>query len=331
MKKLPGFQIVDGKLMANGEEVTKIYIDGTEYFLSNPMAALQTLPASLINKIKMFDGKSEEADFSGYDDGKRFRSLNIETKNPNQLKIFGKANLGYGVSEDPEDSFKDNNYNLGLSANAFNKKQKFSIQGSLRNTNQGSELPNAQYHGKGGNNQGKSYSIDFANTFNKDTDIGGSYSGSNSESYSASSSIQDYFPSESYQSNIYNSESHSWSKSSSHNVNTRFNYSMNKKNRFYFTPSFSFSKSDSRSLNMNSNIQDNDTINITNSQNQSHSESHSFGGNFSWMHAFQKTGRTLTLNGNINVSKNDNNSTQQDSSIINKKDTLRNLINVSEN
>ena len=330
LKKLPGFQIVDGKLMANGEEVKKIYIDGTEYFLSNPMAALQTLPASLVNKIKMFDGKSEEADFSGYDDGKRFRSLNIETKNPNQLKVFGKANLGYGISEDLEDSFKDNNYNLGVSANAFNKKQKFSIQGSLRNTNQGSELPNAQYHGKGGNNRGKNYSVDFANTFSKGTDIGGSYNGSNSESYSANSSIQEYFPSESFQSNIYNSESHSWSESSSHNVNTRFNYSMNKKNRFYFTPSFSFSKSDSRSLNMNSNIQDNDTINITNSKNQSHSENHSFGGNFSWMHAFQKTGRTFTLNGNINISKNENNNTQQDSSIINKRDTLRNLINTSE-
>ena len=48
------------------------------------------------------------------------------------------------------------------------------------------------------------------------------------------------------------------------------------------------------------------------------------------MHAFQKTGRTLTLNGNINISKNENNNTQQDSSIINKRDTLRNLINTSE-
>ena len=330
LKKLPGFQIIDGKLMANGEEVKKIYIDGTEYFLSNPMAALQTLPANLVAKIKMFDGKSEEADFSGYDDGKRFRSLNIETKNPNLLKIFGKAGLGYGVSEDPEDSFKDNNYNLDASANAFNRKQKFSIRGSLRNTNQGSDLPNAQYHGKGGNNRGKSFSADFSNTFKKGTDIGGSYNGSGSESYSASSSKQEYFPSESYQSKIYDSESHSWSESSNHNVNTRFNYSMNEKNRFYFTPSFSFSKSDSRSINMNSSIQDNDTLNITNSKNQNHNESHSFGGNFSWMHAFSKTGRTFTLNGNLNVSNNKGNSIQQDSSIINKKDTLRNLINTTE-
>ena len=57
LKKLPGFELVDGKLMANGEEVKRIYIDGTEYFLDNPMAALQTLPANIVSKIKMFDGK----------------------------------------------------------------------------------------------------------------------------------------------------------------------------------------------------------------------------------------------------------------------------------
>ena len=81
---------------------------------------------------------------------------------------------------------------------------------------------------------------------------------------------------------------------------------------------------------MNSSIQDNDTLNITNSKNQNHNESHSFGGNFSWMHAFQKTGRTFTLNGNLNVNDNKGNSIQQDSSIINKKDTLRNLINTTK-
>ena len=83
-------------------------------------------------------------------------------------------------------------------------------------------------------------------------------------------------------------------------------------------PFFSFSKSDSRSLNMNSNIQDNDTINITNSKNQSHSENRSFGVT-SHGCTLSKTGRTLTLNGNINIGKSKNNNTQQDSSIINKK------------
>ena len=183
LKKLPGFELVDGKLMANGEEVKRIYIDGTEYFLDNPMAALQTLPANIVSKIKMFDGKSEEANFSGYNDGKKFRSLNIETKNPDQLKIFGKAGLGYGISDDVEDSFKNNNYNLDANANAFNRKRRFSIRGSLRNTNQGSDLPNASYKGKGGHNRGKNFGMDFFNTFKKGLELTGGYSGSDNESY----------------------------------------------------------------------------------------------------------------------------------------------------
>ncbi|GEM_PF-184664 len=327
LKKLPGFELVDGKLMANGEEVKRIYIDGTEYFLDNPMAALQTLPANIVSKIKMFDGKSKEADFSGYNDGKKFRSLNIETKNPDQLKIFGKAGLGYGISDDIEDSFKNNNYNLDASANAFNRKRRFSIRGSLRNTNQGSDLPNATYQGKGGHNRSKSFGADFFNTFKKGLDLTGAYSGSNNESYSASLTREDYFPSESYQSKIFNNESHSWSESSNNSFNTRFNYEINEKNRINFSPSFSFRKSDSRSIRLGSSIQDNDTLNITNAKNQNHNESYSFGGNFSWMHGFAKQGRTLTLSGNINVNDSKSNGIQQDSSIINKKDTLRNLIN----
>lgn len=330
LKKLPGFELVDGKLMANGEEVKRIYIDGTEYFLDNPMAALQTLPANIVSKIKMFDGKSEEANFSGYNDGKKFRSLNIETKNPDQLKIFGKAGLGYGISDDIEDSFKNNNYDLDASANAFNRKRRFSIRGSLRNTNQGSDLPNATYQGKGGHNRGKNFGIDFFNTFKKGLELTGGYSGSNNESYSASSSRQDYFPSESYQSKIFDNESHSWSESSNHSVNTRFSYEISEKDRISFSPSFSIRKSDSRSIRLSNSIQDSDTLNITNSKSQSHSDNYSFGGNFSWMHGFAKKGRTLTLNANVNVSDSKNNGIQQDSSIINRRDTLRNLINTTK-
>lgn len=330
LKKLPGFELVDGKLMANGEEVKRIYIDGTEYFLDNPMAALQTLPANIVSKIKMFDGKSEEANFSGYNDGKKFRSLNIETKNPDQLKIFGKAGLGYGISEDVEDSFKNNNYTLDASANAFNRKRRFSLRGSLRNTNQGSDLPNATYQGKGGHNRGKSIGADFYNTFKKGLELTGSYNGSGNESYSASLTKQDYFPSESYQSKIFENESHSWSESSNHSVTTRFNYDINEKNRIHFSPSFSLQKSDSKSIRLGSSIQDNDTLNITNAKSQNHNDSYSFGGNFSWMHGFTKQGRTLTLNGNIRISDTKSNGIQQDSSIINKKDTLRNLINTTK-
>ena len=39
LKKLPGFEIVDGKIMAQGQEVKKITIDGMEYAINDPAAA----------------------------------------------------------------------------------------------------------------------------------------------------------------------------------------------------------------------------------------------------------------------------------------------------
>ena len=59
--------IVDGKIMAQGQEVKKITIDGMEYAINDPAAALKNLPAKLVARIKMYDDKSEEAKFSGYD------------------------------------------------------------------------------------------------------------------------------------------------------------------------------------------------------------------------------------------------------------------------
>ena len=51
--------------MAQGQEVKKITIDGMEYAINDPAAALKNLPAKLVARIKMYDDKSEEAKFSG--------------------------------------------------------------------------------------------------------------------------------------------------------------------------------------------------------------------------------------------------------------------------
>ena len=331
LKKLPGFQVIDGKLIVNGEEVKKLYIDGTEYFINNPMTALSTLPANLISKIKMYDDQNEKSKFSGFDDGDRLRSLNIETKNPNQLKIFGNATLGHSISEDISNTFTDNNYTLSANANAFNQKQKLSVNGSMSQTSQGEDLPNPIYKGKGGDNTNKGFSIDFSNTFKKSLQLGGNYSYNNNESYSASMSKQDYFPTDYFENRIFNNESHSWNKSNGHNVRIQFmNQNFKAKNQLSFHPSFSRSVSDSRSLSLGNSIENSDTVNVTNTQSRNHSVSTNAGGSLIWAHRLAK-GRTINLYLNANVSKSTNEGTQQDSSVINKKDTLRNLINNTEN
>src|SRR5690606_37658369 len=81
VSQIPGVLIdEDGNVTAHGEQVTRIIIDGKEFFSSDPKIALKTLPADIIAKIQLIDEKSEQARFSGFDDGKRNKVINIVTK-----------------------------------------------------------------------------------------------------------------------------------------------------------------------------------------------------------------------------------------------------------
>ena len=70
LKKLPGVEVEsDGTITANGETITKITIDGKTFFLDDPQLASKNIPAKLIEKVKVVEKKSEQAQFTGIDDG----------------------------------------------------------------------------------------------------------------------------------------------------------------------------------------------------------------------------------------------------------------------
>lgn len=334
LKKLPGFEIVNGKIMAQGQEVTKIYIDGKSYFLNNPSEALKNLPASLVSKVKMFDDSSEEAKFSGYDDGTKQRSLNIVTKNPNAMKVFGNTTGDYGISEKLKNTFDDNKYNARLSANMFDLKRRITISGDLGSSDQANTLEQAKYKGEGGKNGNKRFSIDYSSDINEKLFVTGNYRFGTNESYSANASRQDYFPSETYESRIYDSESHSWRNNDDHNVNLEIEYKPSKRDKIKFSPSLTFTNSNSRSLNMATTEENGDTLNSSNTNNRNITENYNFGGKLSWMHAFNKRGRTLTTT--LNFNKRNNTGTQlqnADERFLSKEnilaDTLRNNRNIT--
>ena len=79
--QIPGVQIdEEGNITAHGENVTRIIVDGKEFFSSDPRIALKNLPAEIIAKIQLIDERSEQSRFSGFDDGKRNKIINIVTK-----------------------------------------------------------------------------------------------------------------------------------------------------------------------------------------------------------------------------------------------------------
>jgi hypothetical protein len=67
--KMPGVTSSNGQVQAQGEQVKKVLVDGKPFFGDDPNAALKNLPADVVNKIQIYDGKSEQSLFSGIDDG----------------------------------------------------------------------------------------------------------------------------------------------------------------------------------------------------------------------------------------------------------------------
>ena len=128
LRKLPGVEVEDdGSIIAQGEEVQKVTVDGKKFFGDDPTIATRNLPADAINKVQIFDEKSEMAQFSGVDDGEREKTINLELKEDRRQGQFGTVEAGYGT---------DSRYKGRLSLNRFSTKTQISAIGNFNNINE---------------------------------------------------------------------------------------------------------------------------------------------------------------------------------------------------
>ncbi len=97
LKKLPGVEVgTDGSVTANGETISKIMIDGKEFFLDDPQLATKNIPAKIINKIRVVERKSEQARFTGIDDGNEETVIDLSVKPGMMDGWFGNLMAGGG-------------------------------------------------------------------------------------------------------------------------------------------------------------------------------------------------------------------------------------------
>jgi len=126
LKQLPGIQVdKDGKITAQGQTVTKVLVDGEEFFGDDPTLVTRNLRGDMVDKVQLYDKKSDQATFTGIDDGKTDKTINIKLKEDKKNGYFGKAELG-GTT--------DQYYQEQGMFNYFKGKQKFSAYGTLANT-----------------------------------------------------------------------------------------------------------------------------------------------------------------------------------------------------
>lgn len=98
VKRLPGAVVSDdGKITINGKEVTKILIDGKEFMTGDTKTAMKNLPASIIEKIKTYEEKSDFAKATGVDDGEEQTVLDFGIKQGMNKGVFGNADVAAGT------------------------------------------------------------------------------------------------------------------------------------------------------------------------------------------------------------------------------------------
>lgn len=125
--KMPGVTVVDGKVQAQGEDVKQVLVDGKPFFGDDPNSVLKNLPAEVIEKVQVFDKKSDQSQFTGFDDGNASKTINIVTKAQFRNGVFGKLYGGYGHQD---------KYKGGGVINRFKDKQRFTVLAMTNNINE---------------------------------------------------------------------------------------------------------------------------------------------------------------------------------------------------
>ena len=137
LKKLPGVEVSeDGSITINGETIKKITIDGKTFFLDDPQLASKNIPAKIINKLKVINKKSEQAEFTGIDDGEEEKVIDLDIK-PGMMKgAFGNIMAGAG-RDIPTDNVTDPDWRYQGAAflGNFTKKRQLSLILNGNNTN----------------------------------------------------------------------------------------------------------------------------------------------------------------------------------------------------
>ena len=155
LKKLPGIQVdKDGKIKAMGQTVEKVLVDGEEFFGDDPGMAVKNLRADAVKEVRVFDKKSDQAEFTGIDDGKTQKTIDLRLKEDKKKGYFGKIDVSGG----PQQNIA-NRYNNNLLISSFKGKRKLSA--FLLNGNTGQDGLSWQDQEKyGGSNDNFSMSVD---------------------------------------------------------------------------------------------------------------------------------------------------------------------------
>ena len=117
LRKLPGVEVErDGSIKALGKDVENVLVDGKEFFGDDPKMATKNLEAEAVDKVQVYDKKSEIAEFTGIDDGDEEKTINLQLKEEYKKGGFGNVELKGGTDQRYHGKFNYNRFTPNLQA-----------------------------------------------------------------------------------------------------------------------------------------------------------------------------------------------------------------------
>lgn len=99
LKLLPGIEVnKDGSIKAQGQTVQRVLVDGDEFFGDDPTLATQNLESKIVERVEVFDKKSDQAELTGFDDGEKSKTINLKLKKGMNKGLFGKLEAGANIT-----------------------------------------------------------------------------------------------------------------------------------------------------------------------------------------------------------------------------------------
>jgi hypothetical protein len=100
LKKLPGVEVnADGEIEVEGKKVSKLMVEGKDFFDGDTKLGVKNIPADAIDKIQVLRNYNEVGALKGLENDQDNVAMNIKLKEGKKNFWFGDATAGIGVAE----------------------------------------------------------------------------------------------------------------------------------------------------------------------------------------------------------------------------------------
>ncbi|MES2775422.1 MAG: TonB-dependent receptor [Bacteroidota bacterium] len=302
LKKLPGVTVdKDGTIKSNGQEIKKIMVDGKQFFADDPKLASKNLQADMVNKVQVYEKKSDKSEFTGFDDGNSEPTINLTLKADKRVGLFGKVSAAGGTKE---------RYDGSANLNSFKKGEQISFVGQLNNINkQGFGMMDFLNGGGafGGSSQGitttRAAGLNYNNFKNKNIDFTSSYFFNGTSLQNETNSYMQTNVGDSVQ--LRTQPGSTRRDNNNHRINMGMDWKIDSFNSIKISPSISFQNTETNNQSTFNTVGPKGTV-LSNGLNNSNNTSsgYNLGVTALLKHRFLKKGRTASAE--IRVGKNVN-------------------------